>query len=105
MNLERLLEMTLPPPKPLNEMNVEEEYKTECGICYSYRLDNKHPELLCSNGPCSQPFHQTCLYEVCRILVSRKHFLYIVPFSGSGQIQRRDKALGPCLECVHIVIK
>ncbi len=35
-----------------------------CGICYAYRLDTQIPDQQCEDARCTQPFHQTCLYEV-----------------------------------------
>lgn len=36
----------------------------ECGICYAYRLNDAIPDKACDDPRCSQPFHNTCLYEV-----------------------------------------
>lgn len=37
----------------------------ECGICYSYQLGDAIPDIICENSHCNQPFHHSCLYEVC----------------------------------------
>ena len=40
----------------------------ECGICYAYRLNDAIPDKACDDPRCSQPFHNTCLYEVSDIV-------------------------------------
>uniref|UniRef100_A0AAY4E7L6 RING-type domain-containing protein n=1 Tax=Denticeps clupeoides TaxID=299321 RepID=A0AAY4E7L6_9TELE len=48
---------------------------TECGICYSFRLESAIPDQVCNDPRCGQPFHQACLYEWLRGLpTSRQSF-------------------------------
>ncbi|ORY06328.1 hypothetical protein K493DRAFT_310656 [Basidiobolus meristosporus CBS 931.73] len=67
-NLERLLSIQFPSRHTAtkNELNVE------CGICYSYRLDESIPDQLCTNDKCGQPFHNRCLYEWLRAVPSTR---------------------------------
>jgi E3 ubiquitin-protein ligase FANCL len=97
-NLEDVLRVTLPSPKTTKP----EEFAVECGICYSYRLEeeeDKHeemadaassaakrkaaveqqrsciPDRLCENANCSRPFHAKCLFDWLRALpTSRQSF-------------------------------
>lgn len=34
----------------------------ECSICFSLRLDDKFPDIICSNKSCEQFYHNKCLY-------------------------------------------
>lgn len=92
-NLEKVLEVVLPSPKTTKP----DEFAVECGICYSYRLeedDNEEekpgsagivrkvteegsriPDRLCENPNCNRPFHAKCLFEWLRALpASRQSF-------------------------------
>lgn len=42
-----------------------QSFSIECGICYSYRLEDSIPDQVCNDPRCGQPFHHVCLYEVC----------------------------------------
>ncbi|XP_786685.1 E3 ubiquitin-protein ligase FANCL [Strongylocentrotus purpuratus] len=65
-NLRNILEVDFPTPA---ESQVQ-DFKEECGICYSYSLDSVIPDQVCDNPHCNKPFHQTCLYEWLRALPS-----------------------------------
>ncbi|XP_054758109.2 E3 ubiquitin-protein ligase FANCL-like [Lytechinus pictus] len=65
-NLRNVLEVDFPTPA---ESQVQ-DFKEECGICYSYSLDAVIPDQVCDNPHCNKPFHQTCLYEWLRALPS-----------------------------------
>jgi E3 ubiquitin-protein ligase FANCL len=67
-NLESLLGIKFPSPKT----SQKEEFSVECGICYSYRLDNALPDRVCDNQKCGKPFHRTCLFEWLRAIPSSR---------------------------------
>ncbi|KAL3669177.1 hypothetical protein V7S43_005561 [Phytophthora oleae] len=92
-NLENVLEVALPSPKTTKP----EEFAVECGICYSYRLEeddndnekqvaagvarkapvqgSRIPDRLCENPNCNRPFHAKCLFDWLRALpASRQSF-------------------------------
>lgn len=93
-NLEKVLKVTLPSPKTTKP----NEFAVECGICYSYRLDedegknelsecnagssmqpaehgSRIPDCLCENIKCNRPFHAKCLFDWLRSLpTSRQSF-------------------------------
>ena len=46
-------------------IDVFQDISVACGICFAYRLDAQIPDQVCEDSRCAQPFHQTCLYEVC----------------------------------------
>uniref|UniRef100_A0A8Q3SIV1 FA complementation group L n=1 Tax=Homo sapiens TaxID=9606 RepID=A0A8Q3SIV1_HUMAN len=51
------------------------DFTMDCGICYAYQLDGTIPDQVCDNSQCGQPFHQICLYEWLRgLLTSRQSF-------------------------------
>uniref|UniRef100_A0A8C8ZV25 FA complementation group L n=1 Tax=Prolemur simus TaxID=1328070 RepID=A0A8C8ZV25_PROSS len=51
------------------------DFTMDCGICYAYQLDGAIPDQVCDNSQCGQPFHQICLYEWLRgLLTSRQSF-------------------------------
>ena len=73
--LEELLEVTLPSPKPRKDGNKraragslddDENYCTECGICYSFMESegdqNLAPDQVCPKESCQRVFHYRCLY-------------------------------------------
>jgi len=74
MNLERVLGVELPCPA----RSTKEEWSVECGICYSYRLDDKLPNKTCDDTRCCQPFHDTCLFEWLRTLPNARSTLNTV---------------------------
>lgn len=60
----KLLEMSSFPSKPQMDHREEVLYNTgECCICFSLRLNEKLPEVICSNPSCEQFFHIECLYQ------------------------------------------
>ncbi|XP_025105454.1 E3 ubiquitin-protein ligase FANCL-like isoform X2 [Pomacea canaliculata] len=65
-NLENLLGISF--PSPTN--SKKEDFSLECGICYSYRLEDEIPDKACDDARCGQPFHVSCLYEWMRSLPS-----------------------------------
>eukprot|EP00644_Phytophthora_capsici_P016511 jgi/Phyca11/529968/estExt2_fgenesh1_pm.C_PHYCAscaffold_520045 len=92
-NLEKVLEVVLPSPKTTKP----DEFAVECGICYSYRLEeddieeekqgsagivrkvteegSRIPDRLCENPNCNRPFHAKCLFDWLRALpASRQSF-------------------------------
>eukprot|EP00743_Colponemidia_sp_Colp-15_P008889 GILK01009699.1.p1 GENE.GILK01009699.1~~GILK01009699.1.p1 ORF type:complete len:368 (-),score=36.96 GILK01009699.1:22-1125(-) len=73
-NLERVLEISFPSP----QTSEKEMYTTQCGICYSYRLDDAIPDRVCENFRCGQPFHHVCLSEWLRSDPSTRHSLNIM---------------------------
>ncbi|KAK2823920.1 hypothetical protein Q5P01_021095 [Channa striata] len=73
-NLRDVLEITFPSPATHEKSN----FSTECGICYSYRLEAAIPDQVCNDPRCGQPFHQACLYEWLRTLPSSRQSFNIV---------------------------
>ncbi|XP_067384604.1 E3 ubiquitin-protein ligase FANCL [Channa argus] len=73
-NLRDVLEITFPSPATHEKSN----FSTECGICYSYRLEAAIPDQVCNDPRCGQPFHQACLYEWLRALPSSRQSFNIV---------------------------
>lgn len=81
-NLERVLELNLPSPHDLpggNNANAGEAALTqqddmamECGICYSYRLEDRVPEVACDRAECGRPYHRVCLVEWLKALPDTK---------------------------------
>lgn len=61
-----LLELEQFPTKP--ETSKEDELLLcdtgECCICFSLRLEDLLPEIICQNPSCKQYFHKECLYQV-----------------------------------------
>jgi hypothetical protein len=89
------------------EASSEEDYLNtgdiECGICYSYKLNNTSiPDVICSNESCSRGFHHPCLYEVIK---KKEEEFEFNRYSGYEEIQVRHKVLMYYLENVHIAIK
>jgi len=74
MNLERVLGVELPCPAH----SSRDEWSVECGICYSYRLDDRLPNKTCDDTRCCQPFHDTCLFEWLRTLPNARSTLNTV---------------------------
>ncbi|XP_074062701.1 E3 ubiquitin-protein ligase FANCL isoform X1 [Macrotis lagotis] len=70
-NLKNVLEIEFPARAILEKS----DFTMDCGICYAYRLEGAIPDQVCDNSQCGQPFHQTCLYEWLRgLLTSRQSF-------------------------------
>ncbi|XP_030752976.1 E3 ubiquitin-protein ligase FANCL [Sitophilus oryzae] len=46
----------------------------ECSICFSLRLDNKPPDIICPNKSCEKFYHNRCIYEWLVSLDSKKVF-------------------------------
>ncbi|XP_043459374.1 E3 ubiquitin-protein ligase FANCL isoform X3 [Prionailurus bengalensis] len=70
-NLKDVLEIDFPARTNLEKS----DFSMDCGICYSYQLDGAIPDQVCDNPQCAQPFHQICLYEWLRgLLTSRQSF-------------------------------
>uniref|UniRef100_A0A3Q2SUF3 E3 ubiquitin-protein ligase FANCL n=1 Tax=Fundulus heteroclitus TaxID=8078 RepID=A0A3Q2SUF3_FUNHE len=73
-NLRDVLEIEFPSPAT-HEKSV---CHTDCGICYSYRLEDAIPDQVCNDPRCGQPFHQACLYEWLRALPSSRQSFNLV---------------------------
>ncbi|XP_014447294.1 E3 ubiquitin-protein ligase FANCL isoform X2 [Tupaia chinensis] len=70
-NLKDVLEIDFPARAILKKS----DFTMDCGICYAYQLDGAIPDQVCDNVQCGQPFHQICLYEWLRgLLTSRQSF-------------------------------
>ncbi|XP_055980284.1 E3 ubiquitin-protein ligase FANCL isoform X1 [Sorex fumeus] len=70
-NLKDVLEIDFPARAVLEKS----DFSMDCGICYAYQLDGAIPDQMCDNPKCGQPFHQICLYEWLRgLLTSRQSF-------------------------------
>ncbi|XP_045740910.1 E3 ubiquitin-protein ligase FANCL isoform X2 [Mirounga angustirostris] len=70
-NLKDVLEIDFPAHANLEKS----DFSMDCGICYAYQLDGAIPDQVCDNSQCGQPFHQICLYEWLRgLLTSRQSF-------------------------------
>ncbi|KAM5142861.1 E3 ubiquitin-protein ligase FANCL isoform 1-T1 [Callospermophilus lateralis] len=70
-NLKDVLEIDFPARGILEKS----DFTMDCGICYAYQLDGTIPDQVCGNPQCGQPFHQICLYEWLRgLLTSRQSF-------------------------------
>ncbi|XP_017781740.1 PREDICTED: E3 ubiquitin-protein ligase FANCL isoform X2 [Nicrophorus vespilloides] len=76
----KLLELEAFPKKPV-KASLEELVLVnsgECCICFTMRLDDKLPEIVCPNPCCSQLFHEQCLYQWLFCLNSRKFYFEII---------------------------
>nr|XP_004669003.1 E3 ubiquitin-protein ligase FANCL isoform X1 [Jaculus jaculus] len=70
-NLRDVLETDFPARTTLEKL----DFTMDCGICYAYQLDGAIPDQVCDNPQCGQLFHQICLYEWLRgLLTSRQSF-------------------------------
>ena len=65
-NLEDILEISFPKK---SQINIE-TFTIECGICYSYNLNNEStdaygntPDQLCNNAKCGRMYHSGCLID------------------------------------------
>ncbi|KAH1011471.1 hypothetical protein HUJ04_000836 [Dendroctonus ponderosae] len=45
-----------------NQVNLLVEFG-ECSICFCLRLNNKLPEIICTNQSCEKLYHNQCLYD------------------------------------------
>ncbi|KAI4454785.1 ubiquitin ligase protein phf9 fanconi anemia group l protein [Holotrichia oblita] len=71
----KLLEIDNFPSKPEHSEGDELLINDgECCICFSLRLNEQLPDIVCSNTSCNQFFHSQCLYEWLRSLNSRKFY-------------------------------
>ncbi|KAF7283689.1 hypothetical protein GWI33_023185 [Rhynchophorus ferrugineus] len=46
----------------------------ECIICFSLRLNDKLPEIICTNQSCEKPYHNQCLYDWLIALNAKRVF-------------------------------
>jgi len=60
-NLEVLLEVELPTRAGSSTLSPS-DWGVECGICYSYTLEQELPSVACEDLRCGQPFHPSCLF-------------------------------------------
>lgn len=71
VNLERVLDTAFPSP----QTSEKEDFDMECAICYSYKIGDIVPDVICENGKCGRPFHRSCLFEWLKALpTSRTSF-------------------------------
>lgn len=49
----------------------------ECCICFSLRLNDKLPEIVCQNASCEQFFHKECLHQVIEGFESQVKSFYL----------------------------
>ncbi|XP_046847833.1 E3 ubiquitin-protein ligase FANCL-like isoform X2 [Xenia sp. Carnegie-2017] len=63
---------------PSRQTMKKEDFNMECGICYSYRLNDVIPESACNDSRCGQLFHTSCLYEWLRGLSSCRQSFNII---------------------------
>ncbi|XP_077622615.1 E3 ubiquitin-protein ligase FANCL isoform X3 [Crocuta crocuta] len=73
-NLKDVLEIDFPARANLEKS----DFSMDCGICYAYQLDGAIPDQVCDNSQCAQPFHQICLYEWLRGLVTSRQSFNII---------------------------
>lgn len=66
-NLERILQMQFPSRRE-DEGGVEEDMALECGICYTYRIEDRVPDVACDLEKCAKAYHKECLIEWFRAL-------------------------------------
>ncbi|KAF5291740.1 hypothetical protein FQA39_LY14228 [Lamprigera yunnana] len=59
----KLLELETFPHQQKDAANVVLYDRGECCICFSYKLNEKLPKLVCKNIACEQFFHVDCLYQ------------------------------------------
>lgn len=60
-NLLKIFDLMYFPMK--TDMN-EEHIDNSCKICYSYRIENEVPLIVCDSVKCNSFFHASCLREV-----------------------------------------
>uniref|UniRef100_A0A6P7FFJ7 E3 ubiquitin-protein ligase FANCL isoform X2 n=1 Tax=Diabrotica virgifera virgifera TaxID=50390 RepID=A0A6P7FFJ7_DIAVI len=68
------------PTKPINEGKQDDILLEagDCSICFSYRLNDKLPEIVCRNQFCDNCYHIDCLYEWLMSVNSRRFFSEVV---------------------------
>ena len=59
VNLQEILGTQLPPPTA----KQVEDCSVECGVCYSYMLDDTPPTQACNNQHCGQVYHLSCIVD------------------------------------------
>ncbi|XP_032409290.1 E3 ubiquitin-protein ligase FANCL isoform X1 [Xiphophorus hellerii] len=100
-NLRDVLEIEFPSPAT----HEKSSFNVECGICYSYRLEDAIPDQVCNDPRCGQPFHQACLYEWLRALPSSRQSFNLVfgecPYC-SKVCGRRQPTQRPGLSAAYI---
>lgn len=85
-NLEAILGLTLPERQLQNEIEGD-GLSLECGICYSFRLDDRVPDIACDLAECSKQYHRGCLIDWLRALPDTRE--------SFGTIS------GTCVYCEH----
>ncbi len=83
-NIQRVLDIELPAPPKKSALADSE---VECGICYTYRLDDAVPDVACDRPECAKPYHRQCLVEWLRALPDTR--------------QSFDTLMGACVYCEH----
>ncbi|XP_003467564.1 E3 ubiquitin-protein ligase FANCL isoform X2 [Cavia porcellus] len=73
-NLKDVLEIDFPARTIIDKS----DFTMDCGICYAYQLDGAIPDQVCNNSQCGQSFHQVCLYEWLRGLLTSRHSFNII---------------------------
>ncbi|KAJ8917320.1 hypothetical protein NQ315_002342 [Exocentrus adspersus] len=51
---------------------------SDCSICFTSRLNNKLPEVVCNNKSCEKHYHAECLYEWLMAVNARRLFTEVV---------------------------
>lgn len=75
--IKKLIGLEKFPVKPLDQEKVYGGLLVdvgECSICFSYRLEDNLPEIICKNEYCGNCYHIACLYEWL-ISVNARRFL------------------------------
>lgn len=69
-NLQRILSIELPPPVSTGAADplIEDGLDAECGICYTYRLEDSVPDVACDKAECGKAYHRECLVDWLRAL-------------------------------------
>lgn len=69
-NLQRILNLQLPPlsDSANADPHLDEDIDVDCGICYTYRLDDSVPDVACDKPECGKAYHRECLVEWLRAL-------------------------------------
>ncbi|PXF44395.1 E3 ubiquitin-protein ligase FANCL [Gracilariopsis chorda] len=88
-NLQGVLELQFPSRESLMK-DTEDVLLDECGICYSYRLDDRVPDIACDLKECSKPYHRACLVDWLRALPDTRE--------SFGTIS------GNCVYCEHPIV-
>lgn len=89
-NLNNILDVDLPSkPDVDEEEQVDLINPGECAICFTSRLDNKIPTLICNNTNCMSEYHEECMFKYLRAIPSNKNYF--------GRIQ------GECPNCDQVI--